>query len=65
MNKDRENEIRKELDENIDKILNNLLFGILGKFMLEDIDNDDMEVANNYISKLRIILNANKTNKNE
>ena len=64
MNKDKENEVREELDENIDKALSNLLLAILDKFMLEDIDNDDMEVASNYLSKLRIMLIANKkTNK--
>lgn len=54
------NEMREELDEQIDKAINNLLLAILAKFMVEDIDNDDMEVANNYISKLRIMLLANK-----
>ena len=59
MNKDKENEMRYELNEQLDKAFNNLLLAILAKFMLEDIDNDDMEVANNYISKLRIMLLTN------
>lgn len=59
MNKDKENEARDELNEQLEKALSNLLLGILAKFMIEDIDNDDMEVANNYISKLRIMLLAN------
>ena len=59
MNKDKMNEMRDELDEQIDKAINNLLLAILAKFMLEDIDNDDMEGANNYISKLRIMLLTN------
>ena len=60
MNKDKENEMRDKWNEQIDKAINNLLLSILAKFMLEDIDNDDMEVANNYISKLRIMLISNK-----
>ena len=60
MNKDKENEMRNELNEQLDKAINNLLLATLAKFMLEDIDNDDMEVANNYISKLRIMLISNK-----
>lgn len=63
MNKDKMNEMRDELDEQIDKAINNLLLAILAKFMLEDIDNDDMEVANNYMSKLRIMLLTNKKDK--
>ena len=63
MNKDKENEMRDELNEQLDKALNNLLLSILAKFMLEDIDNDDMEVANNYISKLRIMLLTNNKDK--
>ena len=59
MNKDKENEMREELDEQLEKALSNLLLGILAKFMIEDIDNDDMEVASNYISKLRIMLFTN------
>ena len=59
MNKDKENEMRDELNEQLEKALSNLLLAILAKFMLEDIDNDDMEVASNYISKLRIMLLAN------
>ena len=60
MNKDKENEARDELNEQLEKALSNLLLGILAKFMIEDIDNDDMEVASNYISKLRIMLISNK-----
>ena len=63
MNK--ENEMRDELNEQVDKAINNLLLSILAKFMLEDIDNDDMEVANNYISKLRIMLLTNKKKGNK
>ena len=59
MNKDKENEMRDELNEQLDKAFNNLLLATLAKFMIEDIDNDDMEVANNYISKLRIMLLTN------
>lgn len=59
MNKDKEIKVREELDENIDKAISNILLAILAKFMLEDIDNDDMEVASNYVSKLRIILLTN------
>ena len=63
MNKDKENEMREELNEQLDKALSNLLLAILAKFMIEDIDNDDMEVASNYISKLRIMLISNKKDK--
>ena len=63
MNKDKENEIKEELDENIDKAIDNLRLGVLAKFILEDIDNDDMEVADNYLSKLRRMLIANNKNK--
>ena len=63
MNKYEEKEMRDELNEQLDKALNNLLLSILAKFMLEDIDNDDMEVANNYISKLRIMLLTNNKDK--
>ena len=59
MNKDKENEMRYELNEQLDKAFNNLLLATLAKFMLGDIDNDDMELANNYISKLRIMLLTN------
>lgn len=61
MNNDKyeENEIREKLNENVDKVLNNLLLSILGKGMLGDIDSNDMEVANSYVSKLRIMLIAN------
>ena len=59
MNKDKENEMRDELNEQLEKALSNLLLATLAKFMIEDIDNDDMEVANNYISKLRIMLLTN------
>lgn len=63
MNKDKENEIKEELDENIDKAIDNLRLGVLAKFILEDINNDDMEVADNYLSKLRRILIANNKKK--
>lgn len=62
MDKNKENEIKEELDENIDKAIDNLRLGILAKFILEDIDNNDMELADNYLSKLRrmLILNNKK-----
>ena len=63
MNKDKENELRYKLNEQLEKVFSNLLLAILAKFMIEDIDNDDMEVANNYISKLRIMLISNKKDK--
>ena len=59
MNNNKMDEMRDELNDQLDKALNNLLLGTLAKFMVEDIDNDDMEVVNNYVSKLRIILLAN------
>ena len=65
MNKDKMNEAREELNEQLDKAFNNLLLATLAKFMLEDIDNDDMEVANNYISKLRIMLLTNNKKGNK
>ena len=65
MNKDKENEMRDELNEQLEKALSNLLLATLAKFMIEDIDNDDMEVANNYISKLRIMLLTNNKKGNK
>lgn len=65
MNKNDENEIRKELNEGIDETLSNLLLGVLAKFMLEDIDNHDMEVADKYISNLRRMLIDNKKKGNK
>ena len=63
MNKDKENEMRDELNEQVDNAIRNLLLATLAKFMIEDIDNDDMEVASNYISKLSVMLLANKKDK--
>ncbi|MDY5996054.1 MAG: hypothetical protein SPJ07_01670 [Bacilli bacterium] len=65
MNKNDENEIREELNEGIDETLSNLLLGVLAKFMLEDIDNHDMEVADKYISNLRRMLIDNKKKGNK
>ena len=59
MNKDKENEMRDELNEQLDNALRNLLLATLAKFMIEDIDNDDIEVATNYISKLSVMLLTN------
>lgn len=63
MNKDKENEMREELNEEINKALTNLVLSILVKFMLDDIDSDDMKVARNYVSRLRIMLINNKKGK--
>lgn len=65
MNKNDENEIKEELNEGIDETLSNLLLGVLAKFMLEDIDNHDMEVADKYISNLRRMLIDNKKKGNK
>ena len=65
MNNNKMDEMRDELNDQLDKALNNLLLGTLAKFMVEDIDNDDMEVVNNYVSKLRIILLANNKKGNK
>lgn len=61
MNKDKDEEkkIREELNEQLDRFIDNLRLALLAKLMLNDIDTEEIEVAYIYINKLSSILLKN------